>query len=310
MHKASNVNELCYASKDHARFDLISNYATFVVRRVFRDREAGGVNAHLSGAATLLAQVIVMISESHHCHDRRDEVFGVLGLVDEADVSHLRLDYGMPWADLYTTICQFLLTGIEGEEDTRWIILAMATRLGDKMDGLPSWCPDLHRKSLGIQRIKLEPMPLSVNLDKYEGRSRASTRPSCLRPGASSREIILRGRVLDTIDRVLPPLSTRLPTSGSLYTRLQKVYELVSWEKSIAEQVLGPGALDQPATIALSSTNMKEGQITKDDYWRTLVGHDSLRWKYSITYDTICEFRAVLGGLGKMLERFDRLQAE
>lgn len=301
MDGAESMNKLHDANRNTTKFRIGANYIVFLVRSLMNSAEER-IKFSVLSSSTTLAKVTSLISEGHDCYDPRDRVFGVVGLVDENTVSDLGLVYEMDLTELYTKFTRLILTCSDGESGSRWSILNMATFL-NKTRGLPSWCPDFHRQGSENCQFKHSRKLHSHGILENHQYS-ASKRPLRLRPGNCPREIVLSGRIVDTIDRVFRPMPEMdLENKLTIISALKSWVSLGLWERNIAEQFLGPKMLSLTTDDASPAGEDIDGQVTM--YWRTLVGNLVTNQGRIIDYKALCDLRKLFEVWAKLDEEVD-----
>ena len=200
-------------------------------------------------------RVVAMISHHLQCYAPQDRVFGLLGLLEEIDPNGFKVREYKSTSDLYTQFSRYLLSSSRWSQRWWWSHINDAFTL-ERMDGLPSWVPDLHaqQSSCTMKNITYlcEGEPLEF---------RSSAQPIIFELGTRPDEIKMKGKLLHKICALYPE-SPVFPVFHNAQGKPEEVdanvvagIELHEWVETLSETVLGAGSV-----------------ITLETFWRTLIG--------------------------------------
>lgn len=309
MDHAQLVNALHDADKRTTQFRVGTNYSVWLARDIMIRAQRETQRSYVSPRA-ILGRVTSIILAGHHCSDPRDRVFGVLGLVDEESISELGLVYDMELTELYTNFSRLLIFGRDSDPQSIWSLFNMAT-LHNKVDGLPSWCPDFHRQGPENCPFKHSQELYGIGiLDKH--RYNASKQHSHIRPAKSTREITLQGRIVSTIDQVfspVPDIDIETGHDAGLIRCLKNFAAFGLWEKNIAERIMGLSK-DSNFPTDDATPPRDDGDEQAQVYWRTLVGDFVTDHGQTVGYNSLCDLRKVLETWARLLEEVEALHAD
>ncbi|KZM20903.1 hypothetical protein ST47_g7943 [Ascochyta rabiei] len=215
---------------------------------------------------------IANLLDNQTCFAPQDRVLGILGMVqEEFEGAGRELHRYTSIPHLYTRFSTLLFTA-SGPSITDlhwWFYLSMAFNL-KRIDGLPSWVPDLHHND---SKCKRQPYESMLAARVYSDPPwQASSRPCIVSKGSRSDEIILRGKLLDTVLLVHPEVphfpGDSEPGYGDGMTWLRVMTDVIQWERKLADAVLYHPP--SQSTRAASEEPVYSG-ISEDTYWRTLL---------------------------------------
>jgi hypothetical protein len=81
-------------------------------------------------------------TESCHCGDLRDRIYGLMGLVTEEEAKRLPIDYNLSVQQLYTGLAMYWLTNDDPRSQSRPLEILERALLPKTTPYLPSWVPD------------------------------------------------------------------------------------------------------------------------------------------------------------------------
>lgn len=262
----------------------------FSIRHIVQ-ADSGDYNAEGNAHQTIR---IVNLMDNQTCFAAQDRVLGILGMVGE--------EFGDAGKDLHTytsipdlyTRFSTLLFETSGPAVTKlhwWYYMSMAFNL-TRIDGLPSWVPDLHNNDAQSKRQPFESM-LSARV--YSNPPwQASSKPAIASKGRAPDEILLRGKILDEIILVHPEVphfpDDSEPGYGDETTWLRILIHLVRWEAQLAETVLDKASRTNTAAPANNAVPIR---VSEDTYWRTLLLNMSrdITSGTPFSHDTYLRFR-------------------
>ena len=195
------------------------------------------------------------------CFAPQDRVLGILGMIqEEFEVVREDLHTYTSIPDLYTrfSTLMFEASGPAVTDWHWWYYLGMTFSL-NRIEGLPSWVPDLHHQDPESKRRPLESM---LGARVYSDPPwQASSRSCIASKGSEPDEIVLRGKLLDEVVLAHPEVphfpDDLEPGYGDGMTWLAVLVKLIRWESKLADAVV------YGAT--------KGGGVSEETYWRTLL---------------------------------------
>ena len=212
-------------------------------------------------------QKIFDMSKQQECLEPKDRVYGILGLFNSIwyhEISRILRSVNSV-SNLYTLLSLMFL--IEPRQkvsyknfekkmraDRIWAWFQMAF-IPDRMPGLPSWVPDLHRRvSKGISLYLIDP--------GHTIRFQACNKPSRLLAGPTIEQLIIRGQTIDVVAHTFaiiePGAQHEMPYSKRL--------------NQSALSVIREATTRAEACAVLSNSNPCTDEITLlERYWRTFL---------------------------------------
>lgn len=237
---------------------------------------------------------IVGFTAAHQCSDPRDRVLALLGFMDNYE-NEIVYDSSTTVVDLYVQFLHFIFHG----KDPTWNVWgSIFARAVDptKDPKFPSWCPDLHsqRSPNGSRSTR--------GMD-HSNTYGASTKQRANRQGRTARELILRGCVFDTIEKIGPVLNSMTAEHRSTKGGwLMWLLDLCEWE-SCAFELASDAFNHSPDSASETSAQCESRCFTKEDYWNALVGNLSGYYERGLTIDEFLEFKLFLSDFSEMAHR-------
>ncbi|KAF5005696.1 hypothetical protein FDECE_7895 [Fusarium decemcellulare] len=232
---------------------------------------------HCKNASTTLASILYrnwMLGPNYEASDPRDLVFGLLGIIDDADQLGLCADYTLSMAHVFTMVTKAFLASPDEAARPDGYQLRSCITYNSGVDGLPSWVPDW--REVGKNGIMFcdtrEWAAAAAGMPHIQGQDTLQSHPSLW---------VLRchGCFVDVVTDVME-------------TPQQEFANLIQMHSQILASVLqftGLGAESGPA---------------EDYVWRTIVEKTHQREFYSTgTYHTWMD-----GDVGLLIRRLMRLQ--
>lgn len=251
---------------------------------------------------------IANLLDNQTCFAPQDRVLGILGMVEEEfGDAGMALHTYTSIANLYT---QFSTLIFEASGSTKlhwWYYVSMAFNL-KRIDGLPSWVPDLHNNDMKSKRQPYESM-LAARVYS-DPPWQASSRSRVASKGPRPDEIILRGKLLDEVTLVHPEVprfpQDSEPGYGDGMTWLAVLVDLINWESKIANAVLYDATCDSQADSDGTASNY----VSENTYWRVLLADFRVDFISGtrFTRDTWLKFREVGQKLIKLVPRLEELK--
>lgn len=234
-----------------------------------------GIGTTVKDVANRLLHITLHMAKGHVCSDPRDRVYGVLGFVGEQMHEFMipNIRQNPSPATLYVQFARFILTQASPKERKWWLWLSQAFGQ-NTMEGLPSWCPDLHQQRGRVSQRTYRPFIDFNTENPYQSNSK----PNIVVPNGCEDEVIFRGQCLDSINYIHPEhptgdsLDKSLPTA--LIYSLKRDISLCEWEESIADKVIG--SINNPTTeysVDSQGQAAAHHQVSEEQYWRTLIGN-------------------------------------
>jgi hypothetical protein len=237
-------------------------------------------NDHFS---SVLTRVSHLMADGFECLQPEDRVLGILGMFEQRQLEGTILDPRLEYVsvqDLYVRHSTYILTqgDANSEEWWAWLSLAFTVR---KIEGLPSWVPDLHHQSSIFKPVELK---------TYDYQA-ATSKPNKPRYSPKSAQLVLRGRAFDEVDCVYPEIPNDESYPESFLVRF------ACWEQTLAEAVIASD-LKERDVVAGTRPGKK---ISPDTYWRTLYGDDTRLLEEVVTY---YNFRIAIQPLHKLAKQY------
>lgn len=263
----------------------------FMVRRIINYSGDEG-NAHQTiRIANLLDDQI--------CSAPQDRILGILGMVEQEFGNASQALHGSKSiAELYTRFSTLLFGASALTKTHWWFYLSMAFNK-TRIDGLPSWVPDLHNNDAASKRQPYESMLAAQGSSNPPWQ--ASSQPRGAAHGPRPGEIVLRGKLLDAVTFVHPevpffPDSSDASSGFALGMKWMSVLvDLIKWETKLAD------------TVIFNST--PETRVSEDTYWRTLLAnmHNDIAPSAQATYETWLRFREIGQQFLRLVPRLEEL---
>jgi hypothetical protein len=253
---------------------------------------------------TYIIQTIIQLSlglSLHHCQYAKDQVFGLLGFVNENDLeaNNLLFDPSISVPQLYTNFSAQLLTHCDAGHTSNalWHYLNGAFTLS-RDEQLPSWVPDLHKQSMGnVCRPYSSILAYMRTMRTTFG---ASQRPASLRKGLRSEEIIFQGSIFDKIVYVHPEVSLELKKNRSRSISVGEFVrcfmDLSTWEETLAREI----GLVNTTAGGKSGTPLER-------YWRIVSASPMDQDREDISYQSFLAFRKSMRNLREVLSELHML---
>jgi len=210
----------------------VTNLTTTMVRSLVQ----GGGRSLSSETPGLLLRVSRLLNGQTYCFLAQDRVFGILGLVEDEDLSVTVADLqkSESISTLYNRFSRYILLNNSPNETQYWWPFFNSSFTLHRREGLPSWVPDFHYQEDQCVYVCL---PQSIaEFPNRKVRYIASGREMVVRSGSRMAELILRGKVLDEL-RVIHPVGVRKWTKEESENALW-LARLLGREASVAERVL------------------------------------------------------------------------
>lgn len=251
---------------------------------------------------------IANMLDDQACFAPQDRVLGILGMVQEEFGSASEgLHTFTSIADLYTRFSTLLFEASGLTRMQWWYYMSMAFRK-NRIEGLPSWVPDLHHNDTKDKRHLFDSM---IAARVYSDPPwQASTKPRKAAHGPRPGEIMLRGRILDEVTLVHPEVPYGFPdhtdppqATGMMW--LAAVVALIQWESELSaaslQAVSSPGA---------DRAEAHQQRISDDAYWRTLLAdlHTDVLTGTHLTQQTWRQFQQQGQRLLRLVPRLEQFK--
>jgi hypothetical protein len=242
---------------------------------------------------------IANLLDDQICSAPQDRVLGILGMVEqEFGNASQALNGSKSIAELYTQFNTLIFEASGLTKTHWWFYLSMAFNK-TRIDGLPSWVPDLHNNDAASKRQPYESMLAAQGSNNPPWQ--ASSKPRRAAYGPRFGEIVLRGKLLDVVTFVHPevpffpdPLPAA-PGSTEGMTWMAILVDLIKWETKLAD------------TVIFNAT--PETRVSEDTYWRTLLAdiHSDITSSAQSTYETWLRFREMGQRFLRLVPRLEEL---
>jgi hypothetical protein len=233
---------------------------------------------------------IANLLDEQACSAPQDRVLGILGMVEEEFGNASEdLHTHSSIADLYTRFSTMLFEASGLTDVHWWYYMSMAFRK-NRIEGLPSWVPDLHHNRTEDKRHVFDSMMFMRG--SSDPPWKASSKPRKAAHGPRPGEIVLRGKLVDHVMHVYPEVPYSFPdrtdppgTTGMKW--LSAVTAVIQWERSLSVAVL------QPGTLSPTDHRPAHPPLSADVYWRALLADltADLNTGTQLTHDTWREFQ-------------------
>jgi hypothetical protein len=236
----------------------------------------------IEAVATFLL-FMAYLTAYQRCLQPRDRVFGILGLFDwhKDEIPVVDFYSCASVLELYTEFSAFLLTNtiyVPSLSPILWGWFHNASIPG-KDSSFPSWVPDLHHLVYTDHRWSV-----IFHSAAHRRNYQASRRLKDFRRGFQIDELKIRGRLLDSVVCVSPPMPAPPREFQSIGNTIQWWSDLADWE-------------DEAAQLALSDTDE-----SLYNFCHTLVGGKSSRGKEIDPCQMRRRFRTGIAKWRKLLE--------
>lgn len=225
--------------------------------------------------STLEATEIIISTMRSFCSDPRDRVFALSGFIT------LEIPHTTPVTDMYVQLARHILLNVDLDSVYWWAFLSSAS-FSNKMEGLPSWCPDFHNLA-GQDWVFTLVMNYSASIKKNKVDREFDIH---------SKELALRGQIFDTVDTTFDEFHDDTDEDQA-YDFLTALH---TWEKTLAAAV-------SSKLLPLGSSDAHVDVKTIEHiYWKTLTsdlfGRDNTEFfQAGSLEDFRASFREVLGPL-------------
>lgn len=247
----------------------VSSQALFDTRTFFRSQK----NYEGDTVACRPLRVVLLMIPNFDCFAPQDRIFGMMGLLKEMDPEILDFSDNVSIPSLYTSFTRYLFA-ISDTNQYWWRYFNLSFNLR-RTEGLPSWVPDLH-----FQRSPYVCLPPSVRQFQrsVNNRYQASLRPVSVKFGHRRDEIILHGKILDSVLFVHPPSPSLhricnpqdyspIDREDSAEHIIGTFVDLDDWLQTVATTVLS-----ESTTKLSSTTSPTIIPVSRDTFWCTLMG--------------------------------------
>ncbi|KAJ4364235.1 hypothetical protein N0V95_000857 [Ascochyta clinopodiicola] len=248
-------------------------------------------------------RVVLLMTTNLECFAPQDRIFGMMGLLKEMDPEISSFRGNASTRDLYVDFSKYILS-----KSTRnhhwWKYLNMSFNL-ERREGLPSWVPDLHFQT---EPCICTPSSIREFQRDHDFRYQASLNTSTFALGQETDEIVLRGKIIDSIIMVHPSFAKRpvhKHTGENADESLDALINLQGWESKIADAVL-QRSTDERNINGTDATSCC--CVTEDTYWRTLMGDNRLDTHFDVelTLETWREVPELLREFAEVVRKMQR----
>lgn len=233
-----------------------------------------------SKVATMVRR-ICNATRMSQCTEPRDQVLALLGFLTSEGETGLGFDENTSLEELYLKFGYFILqpTDERRDFDFSWWAMFRSGICANKNKTLPSWCPDFRQRRLVSDRFFSYWRDNSV---------RVSKRQRLCKPGRSTREIVVHGSIIDTVERLGNPFPYKATHKGdSEEETLSWLLDLREWEGKVCEM------FELSTQAATDETEASQSPEAADEtYWRTLVCNVTNFKGLYPTYDGFLKYRS------------------
>ncbi|PMD43635.1 hypothetical protein L207DRAFT_510144 [Hyaloscypha variabilis F] len=175
------------------------------------------------------------------CTDKRDKIYGLLGIIPDADLVCPRPDYGLPVEEVHRRAFGNLATETENLDFLSLIVNRPPnTRGGGFPSNFPSWCPDMTSSYFrNIHRLNTFLILPPQSQPQF---CASGTEPAYARLSSNARIIRISGVRLDVVDGVFPgesgfrlnlELTRQTQSQATAYGDEDQTYEAL-WRSFVA----------------------------------------------------------------------------
>ncbi|TPX14639.1 uncharacterized protein E0L32_005331 [Thyridium curvatum] len=293
---AFHINKL-YTKVNEAT-SLPIHSSVFRIRNLHQAHEHPSPQPKVTDVEHLL-RITYLSTRGHNCSSARDRVYGVLGFVRDEQIKNPQLyNIELPVTELYTKFMHFLLHNVDPRSLALWRLISIATA-PNKMEGLPTWCADLHNQKPDVPSFEFSPFILRMSVKNTEAAWQAGrSELGWSREGLRQDELGLHGVVFDWVVHIYPSIPMIDPVSAVSATDIEKdirgLRSLLEWERSLALSILGI----HPSTPVAEDFSQPPSQISIETYFQTLcAGVINMGQHDEKSTSSIYEFRSTMGAL-------------
>jgi hypothetical protein len=238
-------------------------------------------NDGLSPVAVLMTLQVYMAGCSD-CLLPEDRIRGILALARGPKFAGIEAEDWLHVTTVYTEFSGQLLSAVDSKDRIWWAWLGLAFTLVREAD-LPSWVPDFHHQD-AEHICKPYRMVMWNGNDHGNAPYRASeVRDTSAEGGKQRKQIVLQGKILDEVSEAFDEISSQLSQSSHYSTDLAYKCCVAEWEETVADAVLCRGIVDECPGRKDESNRVV---VSRDTYWRTLIGNATEQKDGSVTVDT------------------------
>lgn len=236
------------------------NHGVFKIRSVVQ-RSLSHPNLNTEGE--LLMRVChTMMTDQAQCLFPKDRVCGILGLCHTSALLDLKIQHVSDVATMYTLFGRHLLSVVDPNDGPLWWDWLDLAFTQQRMDMLPSWVPDLHQGAQFQELYRLGPVFAFSKMPRFQ----ASRKQTKFRLGKRVDELVLHGKILIKIARVLEPLPRRDPVGLDRMKILGSLCSVADWIDAADAHDQEQREMHKPHD-AMSH----EGRGT-EEYWKAILG--------------------------------------
>lgn len=258
-----------------------------IVRNLHNNRE--GLSRGHKGQVHLLKDplhAISIMANNLKCFAPQDRIFGALELLQEMDpYSHHDYDSSST-PELYIRFSQYILSS--SVKDFRWWRYINSSFSLFRIEGLPSWVPDLHHQT--SPNVCHPNKDIAAFVHSATSQYQAITLTTSFAIGNRIDEIVMRARVVDEIGIVHAMIPKFLELTYYFDIKVQRheeaftsLIDMVDWENTVAEAAL---IQDSGESRSNGVADSSYGRVTMDTYWRTFLRDEGIDGEIDLSEST------------------------
>jgi hypothetical protein len=227
------------------------------------------------------------------CSKPRDRVFALAGLLGNHSAA-MRWNLQTPVEELYTEFMSLILNGPIGNDWVHyqwWALFSEAIQKREKYQ-LPSWCPDLEHApdAAASHHVTI----IQIVADS----TRASSAKIRARRGRDHKQVVVTGKVIDTIDQLGDTLQYEEISSSASFIDL--FLSVQKWECSAAMLI---ASLENSS----SSKDDQMSTLTGEEYWLTIIGDQTKSVRgLSLKTEDFNEMKNALSAFSVVVEKIGK----
>ena len=250
---------------------------------------------HSNGGREVILKVSNLIAGRHTCSQPQDRVIGILGLIEDEELSVYDMSALLSCTslrDLYTRFSRFLLTDMVVDSEAWYEYFELAL-FSPRSQNLPSWVPELHDLDSPTFASSLSVRRCTERQGKHAYRA-SSQKGKVARRGAQLDQLVLQGKLVDEVVTVYAEIPTspikRLEDVASVNTAqlVQHELDIAIWEEKLARLAMHG---QSEGDMAVSAVGFDCQTVTLGTYWETLCWDSEAAGDEEVARGEYREFR-------------------
>ncbi|KAF4635694.1 hypothetical protein G7Y89_g2387 [Cudoniella acicularis] len=216
-------------------------------------------------------------------------IFALLGLFEREELSGFRFNHKTSLPELYAGFVWFLLYNRTYTATWRYM-LWFGIDTGKTNSEFPSWCPNFHQ----WHQMK----GLEVESTRQFRTYSASTRQMSRKMGRTWREMVLRGCVFDTVQRVGERMTELF--NNTTADNCRRWVEAQRWEMQAAEMISQSGILN----FTESAFRLGSWKLSQSEHFHFLFQYIGKDGSKLIKFDEFLHLKALLDEAVSIVQQF------